>query len=74
MTNEEKAFIGAIGERVRLLRLERGWTQLELGARCGMDATQIRRIEKGQNPTALTLYRIAQALKIEVRELLQVVD
>lgn len=71
MNESEKAFIQSIGERIYQLRTERGWTQMDLGARCGMDATQIRRVEKGQtNPTALTLFRIAQAFEIEVRELL----
>jgi transcriptional regulator with XRE-family HTH domain len=44
--------------------LRRGWTQEQLGARCGMSRTAIHRIERGgaEDVTGRTLRRVAAAL------------
>ena len=48
-----------------------GLTQAQLGARCGMADSAIRRYESGRgNPTINTLERIATALDIPVGELI----
>jgi transcriptional regulator with XRE-family HTH domain len=36
------------GEKVAALRIERGWTQVELAKRSGLDSQTIHRIEKGK--------------------------
>lgn len=70
MDAKEREFLEKLGNRIRDLRLEKGWTQMDLGAKSGYDATQIRRVEKGQtNPTVRTLIRIAESLDITVLEL-----
>lgn len=46
-------------------RHQRGLTQAELGKRCGMRVGTICRLESGrQNPSILTLQRVAQALGV----------
>ena len=60
-----------IGERIRSLRAELGLTQKELGERCGMADSAIRRYESNRgNPTQETIQRIAAALGVSVADLL----
>lgn len=40
----------APGTAIRLARLEAGWTQTELGRRCGYSASQVSRWETGTVP------------------------
>jgi ribosome-binding protein aMBF1 (putative translation factor) len=50
------------------LREHHGLTQDELASRCGMDQSDISRIERGStSPTTRTLQRIAEALDADVR-------
>ncbi|QRN80994.1 MAG: helix-turn-helix transcriptional regulator [Nocardiopsis sp. BM-2018] len=52
-----------LGEAVRLRREELGWSQAELGRRCGMPQSSIARFEHGgTQPTLTTLERLADAL------------
>ena len=56
-----------IGERIRILRLERGLSQLELGALIGASAREIDLFEKGAKRVgAARLIRIAKVLEINV--------
>lgn len=58
------------GERIRAIRTEKGLTQKELGERCGMVDSAIRRYESGRgNPTQKTLIKIAKALGVHLRDL-----
>lgn len=60
-----------IGERIRELRLSKGFTQKQLGEKCNMADSAIRRYELGKgNPTEKTLIRIADALGVKVWELI----
>lgn len=60
-----------VGERIRALRTMQGLTQKELGERCGMADSAIRRYESDRgNPTQETLQRIAAALGVSVSDLL----
>ncbi|HJB57566.1 MAG TPA: helix-turn-helix domain-containing protein [Candidatus Flavonifractor intestinipullorum] len=60
----------SIGARIKQVRLSRGLTQAQLGARCHMADSAIRRYESGRgNPTFETLQRIADALEITVEYL-----
>lgn len=60
-----------IGDRIRKLRLSKGLTQKQLGEKCGMADSAIRRYESGRgNPTERTLSRIAEALQVPVYELM----
>lgn len=60
-----------VGNRIRALRKRRGWSQEELGARASLHSTYIGGIERGErNVSLLNLAKIAQALQIEMAELL----
>lgn len=60
-----------IGRRVRELRIEKGWSQEELGRRAGGIAqTTIGNIERGTHDTGVTrLSAIADALGVTVGDL-----
>jgi transcriptional regulator with XRE-family HTH domain len=58
------------GRRER--RLARGWTQAELGGRCGLHRTFVGSVERGErNVSALNLRLMARALRVSLAELLQ---
>jgi transcriptional regulator with XRE-family HTH domain len=54
-----------LGDRVKELRLKRGWTLDELSAACGVSRSMLSQIERnGVNPTVAVALRIAQAFGI----------
>ena len=58
-------------ERIRKYRLERGYTQQQLGEKSGRAESTIRRYEIGKlNPKLETIKKIANALGISVNELI----
>lgn len=58
----------AIGKRVKELRKERGWTQPELGRRCGgLAQSQIADVERGaHNPRSALLAKLANAFEVPI--------
>lgn len=57
-------------ENIRKIRIERGLTQKELGEKCGIADSAIRRYELGgANPKLETLEKLANALNCDVRDL-----
>lgn len=68
MTEEE--YIKEICTKIKLIRVKKKMTQLELASKIGIDDSSLRRIESGKtNPTLKTIYRIASAFEIEVTEI-----
>ena len=60
-----------IGKNVRRLRVEKGMTQERLAFAAELDLTYIGGIERGRrNPSLLVMARIADALEVELVELL----
>lgn len=59
-----------IGNRIRSLRVERGWTQSTLGAKADLEKTAIQRIERGYNSTLKTLLKLAFAFELSLSEML----
>ena len=60
-----------VGERIRQLRRERGWTQDEISRRFGFNYKHYQRIEQGQQNLELaTLNKLATAFEIPIAELL----
>jgi len=56
-----------LGDRVRELRKEHGWSQGELGTRIGTDAGRISRYEGGKiTPSLEALVRLADVLEVSV--------
>lgn len=59
-----------LGNRLRTLRAERGWSQEGFAHHCGLDRAYYGGIERGErNVAALNLLRIARALDVNVGEL-----
>jgi transcriptional regulator with XRE-family HTH domain len=60
-----------ISESVRSHRSEKGWSQLELATRAGLDRKTVNRIENGRfSPSVETLVAVSTALGVSVNNLL----
>ncbi|MCW5696326.1 MAG: helix-turn-helix transcriptional regulator [Bauldia sp.] len=60
-----------IGANVRRFRLDADLSQEQVAERMGVDRAYVSGLELGQrNPTAITLWRAAEALGVEVHRLL----
>jgi len=58
------------GKRVRLLRMTKGLSQEELGYQSGLHRTYIGQVERAEkNITLKNIYRIANTLEVDIREL-----
>jgi transcriptional regulator with XRE-family HTH domain len=65
----------ALGEAVRLLRLECGLVQEELADLVGTDHKQVGGIERGErNPSYATLVRLAEGLQTRPSKILTLAD
>ena len=59
------------GERLRHLRLKKGWTQVEMAERLGIDRSYLSDMERGKKNVCLpTLKLIAQGSDISLSKLL----
>ena len=70
---EKSEILKKVGKRIKELRESKGLSQVDLvGKMQGeIDPTNISRIEAGRtNPTVYTLFRIAEALEVNPKELL----
>lgn len=62
----------SVGKKIKELREAKGLSQVDLVGEIegNIDTTNISRIESGRtNPTLYTLYRIAKALDVELKDL-----
>lgn len=72
---EKSEILKLVGKRIKEMRESKGVSQLDLvGKMSGeIDPTNISRIESGRtNPTVFTLFRIAEALEISAKELIDI--
>jgi len=60
-----------IGKRIRLARIERGWTQAELGEKLGVVQSRISDIERNGLVDLRLAQRIASVLDIDVADLVR---
>ena len=60
-----------IGKRIRLARIERGWTQAELGQKLGVVQSRISDIERNGLVDLRLAQRIASVLDIDVADLVR---
>jgi transcriptional regulator with XRE-family HTH domain len=61
-----------LGERIKELRMERGWSQFEFSERVGIDRSYLSEIETGTIEVCLrNLAAIAQGLDLEPWQLLK---
>ncbi len=75
---EKTEILKQVGKRIKEVRLSKGITHLQLVIRIEefggkMDVSNISRIESGRtNPTVFTLFRIAEALEVNPKDLIDV--
>jgi len=70
---KDNEFLRLLGNRIRILRKQKGYTQEQLAAQFDNHGEQIGRIERGElNVSICTLKKIAEGLEIELSELLVV--
>ncbi|MGN6646595.1 MAG: helix-turn-helix domain-containing protein [Cytophaga sp.] len=70
MTKEK--LLKALGKKVKALREAKGLSQYALSDESGIARSQIVRLENGElNCTIATLLQVAQALEVEVKELVE---
>lgn len=71
MEISEETFILNLGVHIRQLRESKNLSQQDLANDCGIPKSQVARIERAKiNTTVRTLIKIANALEIEPKELL----
>ena len=59
-----------LGERVRKLRLKKGWSQEHFADVCGLHRTYVGAVERGEkNLTLSNLLILANTLKVTIAEL-----
>jgi transcriptional regulator with XRE-family HTH domain len=62
----------ALGAAIQHLRVERGWSQMELALQAEVDRSYLGRVERGDNNVAiLNVVKIAEALDITVAQLME---
>ena len=73
MTSKQQALI-QFGEKVRLIRKEKGLSQEELASRADLHRTYIGMIERAEkNITLISMLKISKALDVTICELLELV-
>ena len=57
------------GEKVKLFRTIKGWSQEKLALEAGIDRTYLPGIEKGERNVSITVVeKLAIALKVEIKD------
>ena len=70
---KKTVFLKKLGERIAALRREQSLSQSDLARLTEKDRQSIHRLEKGQiNPSIYYLFEVATALKIPLRELIDI--
>lgn len=71
MNIKNQELLDRLGQRLREIRVEKGWSQELLANTAELPINQIGRIERGEfNTTIVTLERISVALEIKLSKLL----
>lgn len=66
---EEKLFFKKLGQNITRIRKSKKLTLIELASMCNFEKSNLIRIEKGRtSPTTKTLYKLAIALEVEVKD------
>jgi len=70
MTTEEQDILTDFGNRLRKLRIEKGFSQEKFADLTQLDRTYVSGLERGKrNPSYLILLKIAKSLSISVKDL-----
>jgi transcriptional regulator with XRE-family HTH domain len=61
---DERAFLRALGDCIRVVRLDRGLSQEQLAASAGLSVAFVGQLERGNRaPNVVNLWRVADALR-----------
>jgi transcriptional regulator with XRE-family HTH domain len=61
-----------LGERIRSLRKQVGWSQEELAAACGLHRTYVGAVERGErNVSLINIVQFARALQVKPADLME---
>lgn len=72
MNTNKNVILLKIGNNITQLRKSKGWSQEELAFECQLHRTYIGSVERGErNIAILTLFKIANALEVEVKEIIK---
>jgi transcriptional regulator with XRE-family HTH domain len=64
-----------LGERIRALRKQKGWRQIDLAQHSGVHEVHISDLERGAREAGLrTLFAIAEALEVKLSDLFRELD
>jgi transcriptional regulator with XRE-family HTH domain len=73
VNKEQKDLLKKIGARIVEIRRSRNLTQVDLGGLFDSDKQTVQRLEAGgTNATILTLHKISKALRIPLKDLLDI--
>ncbi len=75
MTDKAELFLDEVGERVRMLRKNKGWTLDELSEASGLHPSSISQVERGErNLTLENLSKLADGLEVAPYQFLLIPD
>ncbi len=67
--SSEKLVVDFVANRVRKLRLDRGWTQEDLANESEVSLAQIKRIELGYiNTSLISVFKITNSFEVTLEE------
>lgn len=58
-----------IGEKLRKLRSQKGYSTREVGRRIGISNSYVSKIEKGQIPSLTTLEKLCDLYSVDIKEM-----
>ncbi len=68
---KDETFLENIGIKIKILRTKQKLSQEDLGLSANVERSYLGKIERGrQNPSLLIIKHIAEALNVEIQELL----
>lgn len=68
---DKEELLYQLGNRIKSVRVSKGVSQQELAALCNFEKSNMSRIESGRsNITIFTLYKIATALNVNLKDLI----
>lgn len=72
---EEDILLKKLGEKIRAIREQKGFSQQTFAVNCGLGIAYYGRIERGRhNITAINIIKIALTLNVEIGELFPSID
>jgi transcriptional regulator with XRE-family HTH domain len=64
-----------LGRKIRDLRRQRGWRQIDLAAHAELSKTHVNELERGKREIGLiALERLAQALDMKISDLMKAIE